>query len=147
MSKHRVIFLSTGNSARSQMAEAFLRKYGEDRFEVHSAGVADAKDLDPLAIQAMKEVGIDLSGQRSKEATEYLGKALFEYMITVSAEAEENSPTAWPGVDLKMHWYFENPAEFVGSDEEKLAKFREVRDQIEHKVREWLETLPTDEAS
>lgn len=141
MEKIRVIFLCTGNSARSQMAEAFVRHYGGERFDAYSAGL-EPKGLNPLTVQVMSEIGIDVSGQRSKGVTEYLGRALFQYMITVCDEAEKNCPTAWPGVDLKMHWSFEDPAAAVGSDVEKLIKFREVRDQIKNKVRNWLETLP-----
>ena len=141
MEKERVIFLCTGNSARSQMAEAFLRKYGGDRFEAYSAGL-EPKGMNLFTIRVMDEIGIDVSEQRSKGVGEYLGKVLFQYLITVCDEAEKNCPTTWPGVDLKLHWSFEDPAAFVGSDTAKLAKFREVRDQIEHKVRDWLETSP-----
>jgi arsenate reductase len=136
----RVIFLCTGNSARSQMAEAFLRKYGSDRLEAYSAGL-EPKGLNPLTVQVMNEVGIDVSGQRSKGVDEYLGKVLFGYLVTVCDDADKNCPTVWPGVKTRLHWSFEDPAAFIGSDEEKLAKFREIRDKIEEKVREWLSEL------
>ena len=83
----------------------------------------------------MNEVGIDVSGQRSKGVGEYLGKVLFQYLITVCDNAEKNCPTVWPGVNQRMHWSFEDPAAFEGTDEAKLAKFREVRDQIEKQAR------------
>jgi arsenate reductase len=139
MDKQRVIFLCTGNAVRSQMAEAFVRKYAGDRFEAYSAGL-EPRGLHPLTIQVMDEVGIDVSGQHSKGVTEYLGKVLFQYLITVSSEAEKEYPHTWPGVDLKLHWFFEDPSTFAGTEAEKLARFREVRDQIERKVLAWLET-------
>ena len=133
----RVLFLCTGNSARSQMAEAFLRRYGGDRFEVHSAGLSP-QAINPLTVRVMQERGYDLSGHASKGIKEYLGKVLFQYLITVCAEAEKSCPTVWPGVSHRLHWLFEDPAAFEGSEEERLAKFREVRDQIERKVKEWV---------
>ncbi len=133
----RVLFLCTGNSARSQMAEAFLRKYGGDKFEAHSAGL-EPKELNPLTVKVMNEVGIDVSKQRSKGVGEYLGKVLFQYLITVCDDADKNCPTTWPGASKRMHWSFEDPAAFIGTDEEKLAKFRQIRDQIERRVQDWL---------
>ena len=139
--KIRVLFLCTGNSARSQMAEAFVRTYGGDRFDPYSAGV-EPRGLNPLTVQVMSEIGIDVSGYRSKGMTEYLGKAIFQYMITVCDEAEKNCPTAWPGVELKDYWSFEDPSAFVGTDAEKLEKFRAVRDQIKQRVVAWIDSLP-----
>lgn len=132
----RVLFLCTGNSARSQMAEAFLRKIAGDRFEVHSAGL-EPKGLNPLTVRVMEEVGVDMSGHRSKGVGEYLGKVLFQYLITVCDDADKNCPTTWPGVSQRLHWSFEDPAAFEGTEEEKLAKFRQVRDLIAVRVREW----------
>lgn len=134
----RVLFLCTGNSARSQMAEAFLRKYGGDEFEAHSAGL-EPKKLNPLTVQVMREVGLDVSGQKSKGVGEYLGKVLFQYLITVCDDADKNCPTTWPGISKREHWSFEDPAAFDGPDEAKLAKFRDVRNQIEKKIIDWLE--------
>jgi arsenate reductase len=134
--KTRVLFLCTGNSARSQMAEAFLRRYAGDRFEVHSAGL-DPQGMNPLTIRVMQEKGYDISSQSSKGIKDYLGKVLFQYLITVCAEAEKSCPTVWPGVSHRLHWSFEDPAAFEGSEEERLAKFRAVRDQIERKVKDW----------
>jgi arsenate reductase len=133
----RVLFLCTGNTARSQMAEAFLRKCGGAQFEVYSAGL-EPKELNPLTVQVMQEAGVDISDQRSKNVGEYLGKVLFQYLITVCDDAEKNCPNIWPGISKREHWSFEDPAAFEGSPEEKLAKFREIRDQIEQKIRTWL---------
>jgi len=137
MDKERVLFLCTGNSARSQMAEAFLRKHSGDRFEAYSAGL-EPKGLNPFTVKVMDEVGIDVSGQTSKGVENYLGKVLFQYLITVCDDADKNCPTTWPGVNKRLHWSFQDPAAVEGTDEEKLAKFREVRDLIETQVKVWL---------
>jgi arsenate reductase len=134
----RVLFLCTGNSARSQMAEALLRKHAGGRFEVYSAGL-DPKPLNPFTVKVMEEAGFDMSGQYSKGIEVYLGKVLFSYLITVCDDAEKNCPTVWPGVNNRMHWSFEDPAKIVGTDDQKLAKFRQVRDQIDAKIKTWLE--------
>lgn len=133
----RVLFLCTGNSARSQMAEAFLRKYAGNYFEAHSAGL-EPKGINPYTIRVMQEVGIDLAGQSSKSVMEYLGKVHCHYLITVCAHAEENCPRVFPGVVEHLHWEFEDPAAFAGSDEAKLEKFRQIRDQIEARVKAWV---------
>jgi len=146
MSPRRVLFLCTGNSARSQMAEAFLRKYAGDTIEAHSAGL-EPKGVNPLTIKVMDEVGIDISAQISKGIETYLGKALFQYMVTVCDDADENCPTVWPWVNTRLHWSFEDPARFEGTEEEKLAKFREVRDLIEQRIKSWVaETLAVESA-
>ena len=137
MSNQRVLFLCTGNSARSQMAEAFLRKYVGDTFDAHSAGL-EPKGVNPFTVKVMDEVGIDISGQTSKGIETYLGKVLFQYLVTVCDDADKNCPTVWPGVNTRMHWSFEDPARFEGSEEEKLAKFREIRDLIETKIKAWV---------
>jgi arsenate reductase (thioredoxin) len=138
--KTRVLFLCSKNSARSQMAEAFLRQYGGDRFEPHSAGLAPG-EIDPMTIRAMAERGYDLSGQRSKGIHEYLGKTLFQYLIIMCAEAEKDCPAVWPGVSHRLSWPVDNPATFEGSEEERLARFRMVRDRIEHLVKAWVENM------
>jgi arsenate reductase len=137
MEKAKVLFLCTGNSARSQMAEAFLRNYGSDRFEAYSAGL-EPKLINPFTVQVMEEVGIDISGQRSKGVSEYLMKVNFHCLITLCDDAEKNCPTVWPGVNEKLHWSFEDPAVIEGTNDEKLAKFREVRDLIQARIQEWL---------
>ncbi len=134
-----VLFLCTGNSARSQMAEAFLRKYGDGAFEAYSAGL-EPKDINPYTRQVMQEVGLDLSGHRSKSVMEYMGKKFFSYLITVCDRAEKNCPTTFPGVGSRLHWSFEDPAAFVGSEADTLQKFREIRDQIGQKVKTFVAT-------
>ncbi len=137
MSKTKVLFLCIGNSARSQIAEAFLKKHGGDRYDAYSTGT-EPKGINPYTERVMEEVGVSLSGQYSKHVKEYMGKVHFGYLITVCNEAEESCPTTFPGIGQRLHWSFEDPAAFVGPDEEKLAKFREVRDQIERRIKEWL---------
>lgn len=135
--KERVLFLCTGNTARSQMAEAFLRHYAGERFEVHSAGLEPGV-IRPLTLQVMEEAGKSMKGAYAKGVEVYLGKLHFNYLITVCDNAEKNCPAVWPGVNTRLHWSFEDPAAYVGSYEERLQKFREVRDQIERKVLEWI---------
>jgi arsenate reductase len=137
MSKAKVLFLCTGNSARSQMAEAFLRKCGGEQFEAYSAGL-EPKDINPYTNRVMEEIGVSLSSQYSKHLKEYMGKVHFGYLITVCDKAEKDCPTAFPSISHRIHWSFEDPAAFVGTDEEKLTKFREVRDRIERRIKEWL---------
>lgn len=134
----KVIFLCTGNSARSQMAEAFLREYGEDQYEAHSAGLKP-KGIHPLTVKVMEEVGISLEGQSSKGVGEYLGKVHFPYVFTVCGHAEENCPSVFLTQGKHVHWGFEDPAAFEGSHQEKLDKFRGIRDQIKEKILNWLE--------
>jgi arsenate reductase len=135
--KTRVLFLCTGNSARSQMAEALLRHYAGDRFDVYSAGL-EPKGMNPLTVRVMEEIGIPLTGQYSKDVREYMGKLHFGYLITVCANAEERCPTTFPGVSQRMHWAFDDPAAAEGTDEDQLTKFRAVRDQIDRRIHEWL---------
>jgi len=137
MIRERVLFLCTSNSARSQIAEAFLRKHAGDDFDAHSAGL-EPKGLNPLTIKVMNEVGIDISHQQSKGVETYLGKKHFQYLITVCDDADENCPTFWPGVNTRIHWSFEDPAKFDGTEEERLVRFREIRDLIEQKIKEWV---------
>ena len=137
MNKAKVLFLCTGNSARSQMAEAFLKKWGGDRYDAYSAGT-EPKDINPFTERIMKEVGASLSGQYSKHIKEYMGKIHFAYVITLCDEAERSCPAIFPGMGQRLHWSFEDPAAVMGSDDEKLDKFREVRNQIERTIKEWL---------
>jgi arsenate reductase len=131
----RVIFVCTGNSARSQMAEALLRREGGDRFEVVSAGV-DPRGVNPLTIRALAEVGIDISGARSKSVTEYLGES-FDYVITVCDRARESCPV-FPGGAETLHWGFEDPAEAQGSEAERLAMFRRVLGEVAVRIRSFV---------
>jgi len=136
--KTKVLFLCTHNATRSQMGEAFLRKYAADRYEAHSAGL-EATDIHPLTLQVMAEVGLDLHDQFSKSVNTYLGKVHFGYIITVCSRSEERLCPVFPGgVSNYLHWRIEDPSAFEGSDEEKLACFREVRDTIEAMIRAWL---------
>jgi arsenate reductase (thioredoxin) len=134
--KAKVLFLCTGNSARSQMAEAFLRKHAGDRFEVHSAGM-EPKGINPYTMRVMEELGLSLDGHRSKPLTQYMGKVDFDYLITVCSDADERCPF-FPGMGERLHWGFEDPAAVAGTEEEIVAKFREVRDQIDERIRGWL---------
>ena len=140
MDRQRVLFLCTGNAARSQIAEALLRRYAGDRFDVYSAGL-EPKGMNPFTVRAMEEVGLPLTGQYSKDVREYMSKLHFGYLITVCANAEERCPTTFPGVGQRMHWAFDDPAAVEGTDEDKLAKFRAVRDQIDRRIRDWLKEL------
>jgi arsenate reductase (thioredoxin) len=134
--KTKVLFLCTGNSCRSQMAQAWLRTLASDRFEVYSAGL-EPHDIHPLTIQVMEEAGVDMRGYRSKHLDEYKGKIDFDYLITVCGDADERCPY-FPGMGVRIHWPFEDPPAFEGPQEEKLALFRKVRDQIKAKIEEWL---------
>ncbi|MGM0403807.1 MAG: arsenate reductase ArsC [Thermodesulfobacteriota bacterium] len=138
MDKAKVLFLCTGNSARSQMAEAFLRKYGEDRYEALSAGL-EPKGIHPLTVKAMAEIGIRLDNQKSKSLKQYLGKENIAHLITVCGHAEENCPYAFlRTAGEHIHWHFEDPAAAEGTEAQQLEKFREVRDQIKKHVKNWL---------
>ena len=136
MEKPRVLFLCTGNSARSQMAEALLRKMAGNHFEVHSAGL-EPTVIHPMTIKVLEEIGIDASEQYAKPLTIYLGKTHFSYLITVCANAEKNCPF-FPGMGQRLHWPFDDPAGFEGSEKEKLDFFRTVRDQIQARIQQWL---------
>lgn len=136
MNKSKVLFLCTGNSARSQMAEAFLRQYGGDRFDVYSAGL-EPSVLNPLTVQIMEEIGVDMSSHYSKSLIQYLGKEHFSYLITVCDRAEAKCPV-FPGMGVRLHWGFEDPAAFQGTAADKLEKFRQVREQIRTAVQNWL---------
>ncbi|HZB07630.1 MAG TPA: arsenate reductase ArsC [Rubrobacter sp.] len=129
--KSRVLFLCTHNSARSQMAEGLLRHLAGDRFEAMSAGT-EATRVRPLAIRAMEEMGIDISKQQSKTLNRYLQER-FDYVITVCDDANEACPF-FPGAKSRLHWSFEDPSRAEGSEEERLAVFRSVRDRIGKRV-------------
>ncbi|MBN2392565.1 MAG: arsenate reductase ArsC [Anaerolineae bacterium] len=138
--KPAVLFLCTHNSARSQMAEAFLRKYGHDYFEPYSAGL-EPTEIHPMTYRVMQEVGIDLKeqGHYAKGLVEeYFEKqAHLGYLITVCSNAEKKCPI-YPGVSVREYWDLEDPATFEGTDEEVLAKFREIRDQIASRVKAFI---------
>jgi arsenate reductase len=129
--KPKVLFLCTGNSARSQMAEGYLRNRAADRFEPLSAGI-EPKGLNPLAIEAMQEIGIDISQQKSKDVASFLGQYI-PYIVTVCDNARERCPV-FPRTFKFLHWSFQDPAAARGSHEEKLAVFRRVRDEIARRI-------------
>src|SRR5574337_898753 len=131
----RVLFVCTHNSARSQMAEGFLRARAGDRFDVASAGTEPTR-VHPLAIRVMEEVGIDLTGHTSKTIDAFLGQQ-WDYVITVCDSANERCPL-FSGETTRIHWSFDDPSQATGTDEDRLKTFRLVRDAIHAKLREWL---------
>jgi arsenate reductase (thioredoxin) len=137
VNKQSVLFLCTHNSARSQMAEGLLRSIAGDRFEVQSAGT-ESTSVHPLAIRVMAERGIDISGHTSKVLTESM-RASGDYLITVCDDANERCPFV-PGIRKRLHWSLEDPSRATGTDEERLAVFRRVRNQIEARLSEWLKS-------
>jgi arsenate reductase len=134
----RVLFLCTGNSCRSQMAEALLRRDGQSTVEVCSAGM-NPTAVNPMAIRVMAEMGVDLAGYKSKGVGQYEGD-FFDYVITLCGDAREICPT-FPGTPLKLHWALPDPARAEGTEEERLKVFREVRDEIAHKVEDLLSEI------
>jgi arsenate reductase len=130
----RVLFVCTGNSARSVMAEALLRHHGGERFEVHSAGT-EPKGVNPLTLRVLGEAGMDASFARSKSVTEFLGQT-FDYVVTVCDQARQTCPV-FPGVHESLHWGYEDPAAAEGTEEERLAVFRAVFIQMAERVRQF----------
>jgi arsenate reductase len=131
MEKKTILVLCTGNSARSQMAEGLLRHEAGDRFEVYSAGTKPSL-VRPEAIAVMSEIGIDISGHRSKSVDEFAGRQL-DYVITVCDNAQESCPV-FPAGTRKLHWPFQDPAAVEGSEAERQAAFRKIRDQIHGRI-------------
>jgi len=141
MNKKSILFVCVHNSARSQMAEAFLKKYAGDRFDVESAGLEPGK-LNPIVVEVMKEVGIDISQNKTKSVFGFYkqGKQ-YDYVITVCDESQSGACPVFPGKGERLHWGFPDPSSFTGSFEEKLKKTIEIRNQIEAKIKDWL-SLP-----
>lgn len=133
--KKRVLILCTGNSARSQMAEGLLRSDGGGLFEAFSAGV-EPSHVRPQAIEVMREIGVDISGHRSKSVDEFSGQE-FDYVITVCDNANERCP-AFPGKTERIHWSFDDPAAATGDEAARLAVFRRVRDEIRGRLRDFI---------
>ena len=131
----RVLFLCTHNSARSQMAEALLRRLAGERFEAQSAGTRPS-GLHPLALAVMREIGVDVSGQQSKDVGEYTQVA-FDYVITVCDQAREECPIL-PAAGQQIHWSIPDPAEADGDEATRLAAFRRARDDLEARIREFI---------
>ncbi|MFP5341355.1 MAG: arsenate reductase ArsC [Candidatus Limnocylindria bacterium] len=130
----RVLFVCTGNSARSLMAEALLRHHGGERFEVFSAGT-EPKGVNPRTLRILAEAGIDASFARSKSVTEFLGQS-FDYVVTVCDQARQSCPV-FPGVHESLHWGYEDPAAATGTDEEQMAVFRKVFIQMAERVKQF----------
>jgi arsenate reductase len=139
--KKKVLFVCIHNSARSQMAEAFLNQMCGDEFEAHSAGLEPGK-LNPIVVAVMREAGLDLSGNQTKAVSDFVksGKT-FACVITVCDETSAERCPVFPGVTTRLHWSFPDPSSFQGTPEEKLARTREVRDMIEQKVRQWCDEV------
>ena len=137
MTRPRVLFLCTHNSARSQMAEGFLRSMAGDRFEAGSAGT-EKTSVNPLAIRAMAELGIDIASHTSKRYEDVMSPP-WGYVITVCDDANEHCPVV-PGSVKRLHWSFEDPSRATGDEEQQLAVFRRVRDQIHDRLAAWLKS-------
>ena len=133
--KIRILVLCTANSCRSQMAEGFFRHYGAGRVNVFSAGL-EPNGVNSRAVQTMREVGIDISGHTSDHLSKYMQQS-FDYVITVCDNAAKNCPV-FSGQGTRLHWPFDDPAEATGTDEQVLAVFRRVRDEIGAKIEAWL---------
>lgn len=137
--KKSALFLCTGNSARSIMAEAWLRHLAGDRFDAFSAGI-EPSSINPLTIKVMSEAGVSLEGQYSKPLSLYYEKREFDYVITVCDSANEKCPF-FPGKTTRIHWSLEDPAAETGSEEKRLLKFMKVRDQIKRKIETWIKQV------
>jgi arsenate reductase len=132
----RVLFVCTGNSARSQIAEALLGRIGGDHFAVFSAGT-EPKGVSPFTVRILNDAGIDWSTARSKSVQEFLGQE-FDHVITVCDSARQTCPV-FPGTHARLHWDLEDPAEVAGSDEQKLAAFRHTYDEVDRRIRAFVE--------
>jgi arsenate reductase len=135
--KPLVLVLCTGNSCRSQMAEAFLKKFQGDKYDVHSAGMDPAPVVHPLAVKVMAEVGIDISHHRPKSTKEYLGRQPVRHILIVCDKASQSCPRIWPGTYSRTSMPVDDPAEATGTEEEKLAVFRRVRDELAEAMKTW----------
>ena len=135
--KKRVLFVCIHNSARSQMAEAFLKQICPDHFEEHSAGLEPGK-LNPIVVEAMQEIGIDISSNQTKGVFDYIKKGtMFAHVITVCDEASAERCPIFVGITKRLHWSFPDPSSATGTHEEKLVKTRAVRDEIKAKIEQW----------
>ena len=138
MNKQTVLVVCVHNSARSQMAEAFINQLGSERFVAESAGIEPGK-LNPVVVEAMREIGIDISSNRVKSVDEFLDAGReFDYVITVCDESQAEGCPVFPGKTARLHWSFDDPSAVTGSFAEKLALTRNVREQIKNKTAEWL---------
>ena len=138
MTKTRVLFVCVHNSARSQMAEAFLNSLGGDRFEAESAGL-EPTQVNPIVIDAMREIGIDISRNKTQGAFDcFKAGRLYNYVITVCDETNAERCPVFPGFAKRLHWGFDDPAKIHGSHEEKLRGTRIIRDKIKAQIKQWL---------
>lgn len=141
MDRIKVLFVCIHNSARSQMAEAFLKKHGGDRFEVESAGVEPGK-LNPVVVDVMREAEIDISQNKTKSVFHFHERGhLYDFVVTVCDETQSERCPLFPGRAKKLHWGFPDPSSFSGSVEENRAKTRVIRNQIENKVKYWIKSF------
>ena len=141
MDKIRVLFICGHNSGRSQMAEAFLKKFGEGRILIESAGL-DPKPINPLVIEVMQKIGYDLSRAKSDSVFEFFKEGrLYDYVITVCDETAAGQCPVFPGITKHFHWPFKDPEDLSGTHEEMLADLRIIRDQIQEKVSDWVKTV------
>jgi arsenate reductase len=140
--KPLILVLCTGNSARSQMAEAFLRKYKGDDFTAASAGTQPKAEIHPLAIRVMNEIGIDISGQKPKDVKEFLGTQPVRHVLIVCDNANQSCPRIWPGSFSRTFMPFDDPAAENGTEWEQLEVFRRVRDEISDALRDWTPPPP-----
>ncbi len=137
----KVLFICIHNSARSQMAEAWLNHIGGEMFEAESAGV-EPGTLNPLVVEAMREAGLDLSGKKTQAVFDVFKTGrLFGYVVTVCDETSAEQCPVFPGVATRLHWGFPDPSVLTGSHDEKLAEVRKIRDEIRRKVEEWCEQI------
>ena len=141
MNRKEVLFVCVHNSARSQMAEALLKQAAGDKFEVESAGLEPGK-LNPSAVEVMKEIGIDISQNKTKSVFDlYKQGKRYDYVITVCDESQSGRCPVFPGATQRLHWSFADPSGFTVSWEDKLAKTRQARDQIETKIKDWVNSV------
>ena len=142
MAKQTVLFVCIHNSARSQMAEAFLNQIGGDRFEAESAGLEPGR-LNPVVVEVMREAGIDLAGRPTKSVASMIERGpYFDYVVTVCDEASAERCPVFPGPGRRLHWPFPDPSGFAGAPAEKLAGTRRVRDAIREKIAAWCASGP-----
>ncbi len=139
--KKRVLFVCIHNSARSQMAEELLKKLGGEQFQVESAGI-EPGTLNPIVIEALKEEGIDITGKKTNAVFNLVKEGrIYDYVITVCDEASSERCPIFPGINERIHWSFTDPSKFEGSDDKKLEKVREIRDEIKNKIQKWISSL------
>jgi len=142
MQKQKVLFLCVHNTGRSQIAEAFVNRNYGDRFIAESAGFDPGKEVNPLVVEAMKELGIDLSGKKPRNLMDLVRRGdLYAYVITVCDESSAQQCPVFPGVTTRLHWSFEDPSLFTGGKDERLDKIRRLRNRIRDRIDEFIAAL------